>query len=146
MPRSRIPLIQNRAKEIIVELRKNKDVLDLILDEFAPLAEGSEAQPAKTETTVKQQGCKYSLPDGALCGTAEANPIHGSEAWQHKFQVRKSRARNVLPDAVKDNIANDVKKAQEIQPGACVQCPNAADANIHHLSSTPGFHEFKEAA
>lgn len=143
--RSRIPQIQIRAKEIIAELRKSKDVLDLVLDEFAPLAEGGEAQPESATSTVKQT-CKFALPNGKVCGAAENDPIHGPEQFQHKFQVRKSRAKKVLPDDVKHNVAADVKKAQEIQPGACVQCPNAADANIHHLSSTPGFHEFKEAA
>lgn len=143
--RSRIPLIQNRAKEIIAELRKNKDVLDLVLDEFAPLAEASGA-PASTNTVAVKQACKFSLPNGEICGAALSDPIHGSEEYQHRFQIRRSRAKKVLLDAVKNHVAADVKKAQDIKSGDCVQCENAADANIHHLASTPGFHEFKEAA
>lgn len=143
--RSRIPLIQSRAKEIIGELRKNKDVLDLILDEFAPLAAGTQAQPTNTMAVVKQT-CKFVMPDGHPCGTLVGDALHGAGPSQHKFQLRKSRTKKVLPDAVKANITGDVKKAQEIQPGSCVRCPNSPDANIHHLASTPGFHEFKEAA
>ena len=143
--RSRIPLIQNRAKEIIADLRKNKDVLDLILDEFIPLAEGSQSAPANIKA-MESHPCKFPLTDSEVCGAAENDPIHGPGEYQHKFQLRKSRAKKVLPDAVKTNIAEGVKKAKEIQSGSCVQCVKSADDNIHHLSSTPGFHEFKEAA
>jgi len=143
--RSRIPLIQNRAKELITELRKNKDVLDLVLDEFVPLAEGSQPAPANT-SEAEVRPCKFPLTDSEVCGAAEGDPIHGGDDHGHKFQVRKSRAKKVLPEAVKSNIAEGVKKAQEIQSGSCVQCVKSADDNIHHLSSTPGFHEFKEAA
>jgi hypothetical protein len=143
--RSRIPLIQTRAKEIIAELRKNKDVLDLVLDEFVPLTGESQSAPASAKA-AETQPCKFPLTDSEVCGAAEDDPIHGPGEYQHKFQLRKSRAKKVLPDAVKTNIAEGVKKAQEILPGSCVQCLGAADANIHHLSSTPGFHEFKEAA
>lgn len=72
--------------------------------------------------------------------------MHGAGPSRHKFQARKSRAKKVLPEAVKERVTSDSKKAQEIQPGDCVQCSQAADANIHHLASTSGFHEFKEAA
>lgn len=140
--RSRIPQIQNRAKEIIAELKKNKDVLDLVLDEFAPLAE-SEAPAGnamKPEAT-----CKLEI-NKEFCGAVESDPIHGFEDHQHKFQVRKSRAKKVLPDAVKNHVAEDVKKAQTIESGSCVQCPHSIDANIHHKSTEPGYHEYKEAA
>ena len=143
--RSRIPQIQQRAREIITELKKNKDVLDLVLDEFAPLKD--EAEPPATESKpAPKPTCKFAIGNDQLCGAVEDDPIHGDENHQHRFQVKKSRAKKSLPDSVGQRITEDVKNARTIKPGDCVQCENPADANIHHLVSTEGFHEFKEAA
>lgn len=142
--RSRIPIIQARAKEIITELRKNKDVLDLVLDEFVPLK--GETEPQTGNAPTPPVTCKFVLPDGAVCGTLASDVIHGTGPSQHRFQVRKSRTKKALPDAVGQRVTEDVKNARTIKPGDCVQCPNPADHNIHHLANTAGFHEFKEAA
>ena len=148
--RSRIPIIQARAKEIITELKKQKDVLDLVLDEFAPLKEADDA----TSPTVERSSatCKFAIGDGEPCGVVENDSVHvhGDASYQHKFQVRKSRTkRGGLAHAVSESLARSAeatKNAKDIQPGECVQCPHPPDANVHHLVSTPGFHEFKEAA
>lgn len=195
--RSRIPQIQQRAKEIIAELRKNKDVLDLVLDEFAPLQDEADA-PVKAAPPLKGDAerltklygelvsrcfrhahvdgqpqyavmmrdvdeafkgvispsapvgtattCKFDLGNGEFCGAVENDAVHGQEGYQHRFRSRKARA-SKLPVSVTQRIADDVKVVKKgIQPGECVQCERPSDDNVHHLSTTPGFHEFKEAA
>jgi hypothetical protein len=143
--RSRIPIVQARAKEIITELRKNKDILDLVLDEFVPLKDEAQ-QPAAGDKNAPRPTCKLEINKGEFCGAVEGDPIHGFEDHQHRFQIRKSRIKKALPDSVSKQIAENVKNARAIKSGDCVQCENPADANIHHLATTPGYHEFKEAA
>lgn len=145
MPRSPIARIQQRAKEIMQELNADNLLLAEVWDMIDPLPEESEA-PAQTQGPVKAATCKFVAGNGELCGAFEDDPIHGDEDRQHKFQPRKSRTKKALPDSVSQRVAEDVSNARTLESGACAQCLNSVDANVHHKSTEPGYHEFKEAA
>ena len=150
MPRSQLTEVIKRVRGMVEYVRENLNPgeYELFLDEIAPLEESEDAKQPEAEDKKASQPptCKFVFPDGERCGLFEDREIHGTGPSQHKFQVRKSRTKKALPDSVGQRVAEDVKKARDIQPGECVQCPHPPDANVHHLASTPGFHDFKEAA
>lgn len=145
MPRSPIARIQQRAKEIMHELSADNLLLAEVWDMIDPLPDESEA-PAPADRELKTATCKFAIANGELCGAFEGDQIHGYEDHQHRFQLRKSRTKKSLPDSVGQRVKEDVEKARTIGPGMCAQCPHPIDANIHHKSTEPGYHEFKEAA
>jgi hypothetical protein len=116
MPRSPIPRIQQRAKEIVEELNADNLLMAEVLDALVPLPE--------SEVPVKKTRKKRAK-------AAKSNRASGmAAAIQQSLDASRQAASNRTDE----------------DSAACAECPNGPDHNIHHKRSEEGFHEFKEAA
>lgn len=146
--RSELTPIINHVNEVIAYVRENLDdqEYDLFLDMLVPESQPKVIEKPKPAKRKKIEHCE-------VCNYTRRALVHKDQSVKdyHEFQSvqpKSKRAKGMAEtlskslEAQRRMTTGSDNDADDIENTTCSTCGLAPDANVHHLETWQGYHEF----